>query len=158
MYNAKTQKPCVKQPIPDYAKLLYGFMAFWYRGARHIRMMSAYVFRGLNGHFWEKEILCFTTESLRRVRSVCGEIMQDFCHTLKDVYNIGANFYLLGSGARNLIVQNAAEPIDLDYNLEIVRCVDFEDRRTIKACARKALTRRLRCTAGGIARIPPHLS
>ena len=28
-----------------------------YRGARHIRMMSAYVFRGLNGHFWEKEIL-----------------------------------------------------------------------------------------------------
>ena len=138
MYNAKTQKPCVKQPIPDYAKLLYGFMAFWYRGARHIRMMSAYVFRGLNGHFWEKEILCFTTESLRRVRSVCGEIMQDFCHTLKDVYNIGANFYLLGSGARNLIVQNAAEPIDLDYNLESVRCVDFEDCRTIKACARKA--------------------
>ena len=107
MYNAKTQKPCGKQPIPDYAKLLYGFMAFWYRGARHIRMMSAYVFRGLNGRFWEKEILCFTTSGIKNScagSAACAEIMQDFCHTLKDVYNIGANFYLLGSGARNLIV------------------------------------------------------
>ena len=77
-------------------------------------------------------------EFLRRVRGVCGELMQDFCHTLKDAYDIGANFCLVGSGARNLIVQNASEPIDLDYNLEIDRCVDFEDCRAIKACAKKA--------------------
>ena len=31
-------------------------------------------------------------EFLRRVRGVCGELMQDFCHTLKDAYDIGANF------------------------------------------------------------------
>ena len=82
-------------------------------------------------------------EFLRRVRGVCGELMQDFCHTLKDVYDIGANFCLVGSGARNLIVQNALEPIDLDYNLEIVRCAAFEDCRTIKACAKNAFDKAL---------------
>lgn len=45
-------------------------------------------------------------EYLSRVRSVCGEIMQDFCHTLKEDYDIGSTFYLVGSGAKNLIVQN----------------------------------------------------
>ena len=54
---------------------------------------------------------------LSRMRSLCGEIMQDLCHTLKEEYDIGASFYLVGSGARNLILQNANQPIDLDYNL-----------------------------------------
>ena len=52
-------------------------------------------------------------EYLSRVRSVCGEIMQDFCHTLKEDYDIGSTFYLVGSGAKNLIVQNASQPITL---------------------------------------------
>ena len=50
--------------------------------------------------------------------------MQLLCHYLKEDYDIGANFYLVGSGARNLILQNENSPIDLDYNLEIVRCED----------------------------------
>ena len=64
---------------------------------------------------------------LSRMRNLCGEIMQDCCHYLKEDYDIGAIFYLVGSGAKNLIVQNASLSIDLDYNLEIVRCEDFED-------------------------------
>ena len=104
-------------------------------------------------------MVIFMKKHMRRIALILLAILLvASMYACEPVYNIGANFYLLGSGARNLIVQNAAEPIDLDYNLEIVRCVDFEDCRTIKACARKALTRRLRCTAGGIARIPPHLS
>lgn len=82
-------------------------------------------------------------EYLSRVRSVCGEIMQDFCHTLKEDYDIGSTFYLVGSGAKNLIVQNASQPIDLDYNLEIVRCEDFDDCRKLKECARKAFNKAL---------------
>ena len=35
---------------------------------------------------------------LSRMRSLCGEIMQDLCHTLKEEYDIGASFYLVGSG------------------------------------------------------------
>ena len=80
---------------------------------------------------------------LSRVRSVCGEIMQDFCHTLKEDYDIGSTFRLVGSGAKNLIVQNASQSIDLDYNLEIVRCEDFDDCRKLKECARKAFNKAL---------------
>ena len=82
-------------------------------------------------------------EFLSRARNLCGEIMQDFCHYLKEDYDIGAVFYLVGSGAKNLIVQNASLPIDLDYNLEIVRCEDYEDCRTIKECARKSFNKAL---------------
>lgn len=78
---------------------------------------------------------------LSRMRNLCGEIMQDCCHYLKEDYDIGAIFYLVGSGAKNLIVQNASLSIDLDYNLEIVRCEDFEDRRNLKECARKSFNK-----------------
>lgn len=78
---------------------------------------------------------------LSRMRSLCGEIMQDFCHCLKEDYDIGAVFFLVGSGARNLIVQNASLPIDLDYNLEIVRCEDFEDCGFLRECARKTFNK-----------------
>lgn len=80
---------------------------------------------------------------LHRMRALSGKIMQEFCHILKKEYDIGANFYLVGSGARNLILQNASEPVDLDYNLEIVRCKDIKDGRAIKECARKAFNKAL---------------
>ena len=83
-------------------------------------------------------------EFLSRMRNLCGEIMQDFCHCLKEDYDIGAGFFLVGSGARNLIVQNASLPIDLDHNLEIVRCEDFEDCRFLKECARKSFNKALK--------------
>lgn len=75
---------------------------------------------------------------LSRMRSLCGEIIQDLCHTLKEECDIGAVCYLVGSGARNLITQNANRPIDLDYNLEIVRIDDYEKCRDIKESVRKA--------------------
>lgn len=75
---------------------------------------------------------------LRHMRSLCGDVMQDLCHTLKVEYNVGSSFYLVGSGARNLIMQNADRPIDLDYNLKITRIDDWEDCRNIKECVRKA--------------------
>ena len=71
------------------------------------------------------------------MRSCCGDMMQDLCHTLKEVSDIGAEVILVGSGARNLILQNANEPIDLDYNLKIVRS-DNWDCKYIKECVRKA--------------------
>lgn len=82
-------------------------------------------------------------EFVSKMRKLCGEIMQDLCHILKEDYDIGANFYLVGSGARNLIMQNENEPVDLDYNLEIIRCEDFEDCPHIKECVRKAFNKAL---------------
>ena len=40
--------------------------------------------------------------------------------------------------ARNLIMQNANRPIDLDYNLEIIKVDDWENLRDIKESVRKA--------------------
>lgn len=83
-------------------------------------------------------------EFLQQMRAISGGLMQSLCHYLKEDHDIGANFYLVGSGARNLILQNAGQPVDLDYNLEIVRCEDFEDCRYLKECARKAFNKALR--------------
>ena len=82
-------------------------------------------------------------EFVSKMRTLCGEIMQDLCHILKEEYDIGSTFYLVGSGARNFIMQNNNEPVDLDYNLEIIRCEDFEDCRYIKECVRKAFNKAL---------------
>lgn len=78
------------------------------------------------------------------MRQLCGDIMQDLCHQLKIDYDIGARFYMVGSGARNLILQNANEPIDLDYNLEIVRCEDYEECGMIKENVRKSFNKVLK--------------
>ena len=83
-------------------------------------------------------------EFVSKMRNLCGDIMQDLCHILEEDYDIGATFYLVGSGARNLIMQSNNEPVDLDYNLEIIRCEDFEDCRYIKECVRKSFNKALK--------------
>lgn len=82
-------------------------------------------------------------EFLHRIKSLSGKIMQDLCHNLKRNYDIGSNFYLVGSGGKNLILQNESLPVDLDYNLEIVRCKDYNDCCYIKECVRKAFNKAL---------------
>ena len=80
-------------------------------------------------------------EFLRKMRSLSGEIMQRLCHHLKEDYGMGATFYMVGSGAKNLILQNEKDPVDLDYNLEIVKCEDYDDCRYLKECVRKAFNK-----------------
>lgn len=72
-----------------------------------------------------------------RMRRLAGKIMQSLCHRLKVEYDIGAYFELVGSGGRNLILQNADEPVDLDYNLEILKCEDINNGRKLKEDIRK---------------------
>ncbi len=81
---------------------------------------------------------------LSNMRRLSGEIMQDLCHIIKEKYDIGTNFRLVGSGAKNFIMQNGFGSIDLDYNLEIVRCKDFKDCRYLKECVRKAFDESLK--------------
>lgn len=77
------------------------------------------------------------------IRQLCGDIMQELCHTLNEDHDIGAMFYLVGSGARNMIMQNGNEPVDLDYNLEVVRCENFDDCKAIKTAVQNALNEAL---------------
>lgn len=81
---------------------------------------------------------------IRNMRALSGEILQSVCHYLKEDCDIGANFFLVGSGARNLILQNENNPVDLDYNLEIVRCTDINDCRYLKESVKKTFNKALR--------------
>ena len=82
--------------------------------------------------------------TVKRMRHVAGNLLQTLCRYLKEDFDISARFYLVGSGAKNLILQNEDEPVDLDYNLEIVKCRDFTDCKYIKECVRKAFNKTLR--------------
>ncbi|WP_191014539.1 hypothetical protein [Treponema zioleckii] len=50
----------------------------------------------------------FTADKMNRVKQM-----------LKAEYNLDTDFYLVGSGAKNLVTQNENEPFDLDWNLEV---------------------------------------
>ena len=50
----------------------------------------------------------FTADKMNRVKQM-----------LKAEYNLDSDFYLVGSGAKNLVTQNENEPFDLDWNLEV---------------------------------------
>lgn len=69
----------------------------------------------------DKEFVC-------KMRILGGNIMQELCHCLKTDYCISANFFLVGSGKRNLIMQNGNGKVDLDYNLEIIKPSDLKER------------------------------
>ena len=84
------------------------------------------------------------SELLHRMRRCGGEMMQELCKTLKDEYDIGAIPILVGSASRKLIMQNGNGPVDLDYNLKILRWNDFFDCRDIKESALKAFNTVLR--------------
>lgn len=82
-------------------------------------------------------------EFVSRMRSLCGDIMQELCHYLSEDYGIGSVSYLVGSGARNLITQNESEPIDLDYNLKITKCNYIKDCCAVKEAVRKSFNKAL---------------
>lgn len=89
-------------------------------------------------HYFESK------EYLQRVRALSGEMMQSLCHVLKEKYRIGAEPHLVGSIKRNLVTQNADRPIDIDYNLKIVKFENMKDCRRIKGYVKDAFNQTLR--------------
>ena len=70
-------------------------------------------------------------EFLRRAQNCCSDLMHELEEELRE-NGINSQFFLVGSGARNMVTQNADEAIDFDYNLNIISCEDFHDCKTIK--------------------------
>lgn len=56
---------------------------------------------------------------LREMKKQCADIVNQLVMEINKDDCLTVRAYLVGSGAKNLITQNAQEPIDLDYNLEI---------------------------------------
>lgn len=68
---------------------------------------------------------------LKRARNCCSSVMCELEDELRE-NGINSQFFLVGSGARNMVTQNGDEGIDFDYNLNILRCKDINDCKTIK--------------------------
>lgn len=73
-------------------------------------------------------------EFLKRMKSSCSDIINQLVQSINNDSFMTVEAHLVGSGAKNLITQNANEPIDLDYNLCVAEVfgINFNDGRTIK--------------------------
>ena len=71
---------------------------------------------------------------LGRMKRLCSDIVNQLVQLINNEGKLYVRADLVGSGARNLITQNANESIDLDYNLKIIECYafNFNDGRSIK--------------------------
>ncbi len=76
---------------------------------------------------------------LGRMRSLCSDIVNQLVQAVNREGALSVRQHLVGSGAKNLITQNANQPVDLDYNLEIVEAIEYDinDCRGIKEYIRK---------------------
>lgn len=71
---------------------------------------------------------------LSNLRSTCADIVNQLKQEINRADTLEVDTYLVGSGARNLITQNEKEPVDLDYQLEVLDTngISFNDCRKIK--------------------------
>ena len=76
---------------------------------------------------------------LKRMKAHCADIINQLVQAINSDSVMTVEAHMVGSGARNLITQNANEPIDLDYNICILECFEmrFNDGRAIKEYIRK---------------------
>lgn len=59
-------------------------------------------------------------EEIKPFRKACTNTLVKLRNSLNDKYKIKTEFYLVGSGAKNLVTRNGNAPFDLDYNLRIL--------------------------------------
>ena len=57
---------------------------------------------------------------LKNMRGLCSNIVNQLVQAINNDGELDVEAHLVGSGARNLETQNANEPVDLDYNLNII--------------------------------------
>ena len=82
-------------------------------------------------------------EYLKKLKSCCSDIINQLVQFINEDGVMEVQAHLVGSGARNLITQNEQEPVDLDYNLEILDSGEFNinDGRGIEEYVRKAFNK-----------------
>lgn len=57
---------------------------------------------------------------LKRMRTECSDVVNRLVQSINNEGYLQVNMHMVGSGAKNLETQNANEPIDLDYNINIL--------------------------------------
>ena len=82
-------------------------------------------------------------EFLKRAQRVCSNLVAELEEELREE-GLNSQFFLIGSGAKNMVTQNEEESIDFDYNLNILSCNDFRDCKAIKEMVRRTFNKVLR--------------
>lgn len=72
-----------------------------------------------------------------------SKLSQELCHQLKIDYDTGSRAQLIRSAKRNMITQNENEPVDLDYNLIIVK-TPIKDGKELKNAIMKSFNKVLK--------------
>lgn len=77
---------------------------------------------------------------LRCLKSVCADIVNQLVQSINNDSIMTVKACLVGSGAKNLITQNASNPVDLDYNICVIHTV-LDSEREIKEYIQKKFNR-----------------
>lgn len=85
-------------------------------------------------------------EFLKRMKRTCSDIVNQLVQAINNDSVMTVKAYLVGSGAKNLIIQNGNSPVDLDYNICIIstESIDINDGHRIKEYIRKQFNRILK--------------
>ena len=67
-------------------------------------------------------------EFLFRVRKACNEDMKKIEDVLRRKHSISCQYFLIGSGAKNLITTDINGLIDLDYNFNVSKGMEYDER------------------------------
>lgn len=76
---------------------------------------------------------------LKLMNMECSSIINEYKMLINNEGHLKVDIKLVGSGARNMILQNGDNPIDLDYNLSILRFFSTNDPHQIKEYLRNLL-------------------
>lgn len=89
-----------------------------------------------------------TDAEIKPYRSYCTRILTELRELLVEEFEIKTEFYLVGSGAKNLVTRDGAGPFDLDYNLRILEMPNryWNDLKLLKDTVRNSLNRIVKAT------------
>lgn len=79
--------------------------------------------------------------TIQPYRKYCTAILTELRDALNNEREIKTEFYLVGSGAKNLVTRNGNGPFDLDYNLSILSMPNqyWNDLKQLKDIVRNTL-------------------
>lgn len=80
---------------------------------------------------------------LKKARSFCSKFLEKVKDELRLKYSINSEVILIGSGARNMVTENAYEGIDFDYNFNIISCPNINDCKYLKTSLKTVLNKYL---------------
>ena len=80
---------------------------------------------------------------LKTIQTNCSELVKELEDELR-LNGLNSQVFLIGSGGRNMVMQNENGPIDFDYNLNVLSCDDIYNCFQIKELVRKCFNKIMR--------------